>query len=101
MIGEFYCFIFALRNRLIERNIRGISGVEFVTAALALDMRDRIEENPHKIGKGSAKAREVIRRYVEFLDIDPPLYPDHNVMKELVKSCEILDDVEQLIGPLE
>jgi hypothetical protein len=35
------------------------------------------------------------------LDEDRPLYPDHNRMKELVKSGEILDEVEKLIVSLE
>ena len=47
-----------------------------------------------------AKAKEVVRRHVKFLDIDRPLYPDHTRMKELVKSCEILDAVEAAVGPL-
>jgi histidine ammonia-lyase len=52
-------------------------------------------------GKGVSKAREVIRKYVDYLDIDRPLYKDHTVMKELVKSGEILDEVEKEIGSLE
>jgi len=43
----------------------------------------------------------VVRRHVEFLDVDRPLYPDHTVMKELVRSCEVLFEVEREIGPLE
>ena len=35
------------------------------------------------------------------LDEDRPLYPDHNKMKELVKSCEILEEVEKAVGSLE
>jgi histidine ammonia-lyase len=29
------------------------------------------------------------------------LYPDHTKMKELVKSCEILHEVEKVTGSLE
>jgi histidine ammonia-lyase len=29
------------------------------------------------------------------------LFIDHNKMKELVKSCEILNEVEKAIGPLD
>jgi histidine ammonia-lyase len=47
------------------------------------------------------KAKEVVRRYVEFLDEDRPLYHDHTRMKELVKSCEILEEVEKEVGSLE
>ncbi|NQU79964.1 MAG: hypothetical protein HQ543_00425, partial [Bacteroidetes bacterium] len=47
------------------------------------------------------KAKEIIRKYVDFLDIDRPLYPDHTRMKELVKSCEILHEVEKVVGDLD
>ena len=47
------------------------------------------------------KAKEIIRKYVDFLDIDRPLYPDHTNMKELVKSGEILEEIENLVGSLE
>ena len=52
-------------------------------------------------GVGVKKAKEVIRKYVDFLDIDRPLYPDHTNMKELVKSGEILEEIENLVGSLE
>jgi histidine ammonia-lyase len=66
-----------------------------MAAAQALDFRD------YKFGKGVAKAKDVIRKYVKFLDEDRPLYPDHTRMKELVKSCEILHDVEKIVGSLD
>ena len=52
-------------------------------------------------GKGSQKAREAIRKHVEHLDIDRPLYPDHNTMKALVKSGEILEEIEKVVGELD
>ena len=85
----------AHKNQQILDNAYGILGIEFMAAAQALDFRD------HTKGKGVSKAKEVIRRHVEFLDVDRPLYNDHNKMKELVKSCEILEEVEKLIGSLE
>ncbi|GBD88858.1 histidine ammonia-lyase [bacterium BMS3Abin03] len=84
----------AIKNKQIIENAYGILGIEFMAAAQALDFRD------HKTGKGVAKAKEVIRRHVEFLDIDRPLYNDHNKMKELVESCEILEEVEKEVGSL-
>ncbi|MFZ1282312.1 MAG: aromatic amino acid ammonia-lyase [Ignavibacteriaceae bacterium] len=84
-----------LKNQQILDNAYGILGIEFMAAAQALDFRE------HKPGKGVAKAKEVIRMHVEFLDIDRPLYADHNKMKALVKSCEILEEVEKTIGSLE
>jgi histidine ammonia-lyase len=52
-------------------------------------------------GKGTTIARKVVRKYVEHLDVDRPLHSDHTVMQNLVKSCEILEQVEKEIGPLE
>jgi histidine ammonia-lyase len=66
-----------------------------MAAAQALDFRD------YKFGHGTTKAKEVIRKYVDFLDVDRPLYDDHTRMKELVKSGEILDEVEKVVGNLE
>jgi len=85
----------ALKNFQILDNAYGILGIELMAAAQALDFRD------WKFGKGTTKAKEVIRKHVAFLEIDRPLYPDHNKMKELVKSCEILNEVEKEVGKLE
>jgi len=51
-------------------------------------------------GLGVRTAKDVIRKYVKRLEEDRPLFPDHNTMKELVKSCEILDEVEKAVGSL-
>jgi histidine ammonia-lyase len=85
----------AIKNFQILDNAYGILGIEFMAAAQALDFRD------YKFGKGVTKAKEVIRKHVKFLDVDRPLYPDHTKMKELVKSCEILTEVEKTVGSLE
>jgi histidine ammonia-lyase len=85
----------ALKNFQILDNAYGILGIELMAAAQALDFRE------FRFGTGTTKAKEVIRKYVEFLDVDRPLYDDHNKMKELVKSCEILTEVEKTIGILE
>ena len=85
----------AIKNFQILDNAYGILGIELMAAAQALDFRD------YKFGNGVIKAKEVIRKYVEYLDIDRPLYKDHNTMKELVKSCEILTEVEQVTGSLQ
>jgi len=85
----------ALKNLQILDNAYGILGIEFMAAAQALDFR---EFTP---GVGVRTAKAAIRRQVAHLDIDRPLYADHNVMKALVKSGEILDDVETAIGSLE
>lgn len=85
----------AIKNNQILDNAYGVLGIEFMGAAQALDLRD------FNFGRGVTKAKEIIRKYVDFLDIDRPLYDDHTKMKELVKSCEILEEVEKEIGSLE
>jgi histidine ammonia-lyase len=84
----------ALKNGQILDNAFGVLGIEFMAASQALDFR---QFTP---GKGTQKAREVVRKYVKHLEVDRPLYPDHNAMKALVKSGEILDEVEKTVGAL-
>ena len=85
----------ALKNGQILDNAYGVLGIEFMAAAQALDFR---EFHP---GKGTQCARGVIRKHVEHLHVDRPLYNDHNTMKELVKRGEILTEVEKVVGPLD
>ena len=85
----------AIKNGQILDNAFGVLGIEFMAAAQALDFR---EFTP---GNGVQAARQVIRKHVEHLDIDRPLHVDHNKMKALVKSCEILEAVEKAVGSLE
>ena len=85
----------AIKNGQILQNAYGVLGIEFMAAAQALDFRT------HRFGKGVQIAKEVIRQYVPFLDVDRPLYPDHTRMQELVKSAEILERVQEAIGPLD
>jgi len=85
----------AIKNMQILDNAYGILGIELMAAAQALDFRD------YKFGVGTTKAHEVVRRHVAFLEVDRPLYPDLDAMKVLVKSCEILDEVEKAVGRLE
>src|SRR5450759_898966 len=85
----------ALKNGQILDNAWGVLGIEFMAAAQALDFRTFTP------GKGTQKAREVIRKHVAQLEEDRPLYPDHNAMKALVRSGAILEAVEKEIGALD
>jgi len=85
----------AIKNFQILDNAYGILGIELMAAAQALDFRE------YNFGKGTKKAHQIIRKYVDFLEIDRPLYTDHTNMKHLVKSCEILIEVEKEVGKLE
>jgi histidine ammonia-lyase len=84
----------ALKNGQILDNAYGVLGIEFMAAAQALDFR---KFTP---GVGTQKARETIRKHVQHLEVDRPLYPDHNAMKALVQSGEILAEVEKVAGRL-
>jgi len=84
----------ALKNQQILENAYGVLGIEFMAAAQALDFRTF---NP---GRGVRAAKGIVRKHVERLDEDRPLYPDHNRMKDLVRSCEILEAVEKEVGSL-
>jgi len=84
----------AIKNGQILDNAYGVLGIEFMAAAQALDFRD------FTFGRGVSVAREVVRRHVAHLEEDRPLYADHNRMKDLVKSGEILEAVEAAVGPL-
>jgi histidine ammonia-lyase len=85
----------AIKNMQILDNAYGVLGIEMMAASQALDFRE------YQFGTGVQKAKEVVRRHVEFLDVDRPLYPDHTAMKALVKSCDVLHEVEKEIGPLD
>ena len=84
----------ALKTRQIIDNAYGVLGIEFIAAAQALDFRDFTP------GKGSRAGHGAIRKVVEHLDVDRPLYKDHNNMMEAVKNRDILKAVEEVIGEL-
>ena len=83
-----------IKNGQILDNAYGVLGIEFMAAAQALDFRTFAP------GKGTQAAREVIRRHVAHLEVDRPLFDDHNAMQALVKSGEILEAVEKTVGEL-
>ncbi|MEN6294761.1 MAG: aromatic amino acid ammonia-lyase, partial [Chloroherpetonaceae bacterium] len=85
----------AIKNTQILENAYAVIGIEMLASAQALDIRK------FNNGRGVQIAKNIIRKYVDFLDIDRPLYKDHNKIKDIVKSCEILNSVENEIGSLE
>jgi histidine ammonia-lyase len=85
----------ALKTLQILDNAYGVLGIEFMAGAQGLDFR------AFTPGTGVAAARKVIRGRVAHLDVDRPLNVDHNIMKALVESGEILDAVEGAVGSLE
>jgi histidine ammonia-lyase len=85
----------ALKTRQIIDNAQAVLAIELIAGAQAADFR-----KPHKPGRGTQAAYEVIRKHVAHLEADRPLYNDINKMKEVVESGEILDAVEAAVGTL-
>jgi histidine ammonia-lyase len=85
----------ALKAQQIIDNAQAVLGIEMIAGAQAVDFR-----KPVKPSKGVQAAYEVIRKHVDFLDEDRPLYDDINRMKKVVQSGEILEAVEKAVGPL-
>merc|ERR1719440_1117952 len=90
----------ALKNERILDNAYGIIGIEMMAAAQALDIREKDDKGAYPFSRGVQVAREEVRKVVKFLDIDRPLYEDHNSMKELVKNNSVLKAVEKEVGRL-
>ncbi len=85
----------ALKTRQIFDLGCGVLGIEMMAAAQALDLRD------YEPGRGTKAAHAAVRQHVEYLDVDRPLYPDHNAMKTAVEGLTVLDAVESEIGELD
>jgi histidine ammonia-lyase len=84
----------ALKTRQILDNAHGVLAIEAIAAAQALDFRD------YAPGTGTTAAQRAVRRVVEHLDEDRPLYHDHNAMAAAVKRGTMLVAVEEDVGAL-
>jgi histidine ammonia-lyase len=84
----------ALKSRQILTNAEGVLGIELIAAAQALDFRD------FGFGTGTRAAHAAVREVVQHLDVDRPLFADHNAMAAAVARCNVLDAVERAVGPL-
>jgi len=84
----------ALKNLQILDNAHGIVGIELMAAAQALDFRD------FGFGRGTLAARAAVREHIEHLDVDRPLYRDHNEIHAAVRRGSVLDAVEEELGEL-
>jgi len=84
----------ALKTRQILENANGVLAIEFIAAAQGLDFRDFTP------GKGTLAAKAAVRKVVEHLDADRPLFRDHNAMTAAVKACAVLDAVTAEVGEL-
>jgi histidine ammonia-lyase len=85
----------ALKTRQILDNADAVVAIELMAGAQALDFK-----KPLKPGRGVKAAYDVVRKYVEFLEEDRPLFDDINNLTAVVRSGEVLEKVESAVGKL-
>jgi histidine ammonia-lyase len=85
----------AIKTRQIIDNAWAVVAIEFMSGAQALDFRQ-----PIKPGKGVLAAYDVVRKHVDRLEEDRPLFDDINNLTAQVKSGEMLEEVEKVVGLL-
>lgn len=87
--------IAARKARDILENVSNVIAIEILSAVQGIDFKE-----PAKLGKGTKPAYEHVRKSVETLVDDRPMYVDINKVAELVKSHSIVAAVEAEIGDL-
>ncbi|MQL52289.1 histidine ammonia-lyase [Desulfofundulus thermobenzoicus] len=88
--------IAARKARRIIHNVQQILAIQLLCAAQAIDLGPR-----RNMGRGTARAYEVIRAEIPFLDRDRVLYPDLQKALALVQGGHLLRAVEDEVGDLE
>lgn len=68
----------------ILRNTETVVGIEYLIAAQALDLREG-----QTLGRGTERARRLLRERVPFMEEDRVLYPDIAVATEIVRAGEL------------
>jgi histidine ammonia-lyase len=84
----------ALKTREILDISHGILCIEMMAAAQGLDFRE------FECGKGTKAAYDCVREVVDFLDVDRPLFRDHNALQAQVAAYKPLAAVEGAVGEL-
>jgi histidine ammonia-lyase len=84
----------AIKTGQILDNAYGVLGIETMAATQALDFRDFAH------GAGVQVAHDAVRRHVAHLAEDRPLHVDHTAMSALIRSGDVLREVEAVVGPL-
>lgn len=77
------------------RNTEIVVGIQLMSAAQAMDFR-----RPLKGGKGTEAAYKIIRKKLKRLIDDRPLYPDIEIVTDLVRDGSIVSAVETAIGEI-
>jgi histidine ammonia-lyase len=85
----------AIKTRQILENANAVIAIELIAGAQAVDFR-----KPVKPSKTTQITYDIVRTYVKKLEEDRPLFDDINNLTAVVKSREILDEVEKAVGEL-
>jgi histidine ammonia-lyase len=85
--------------REILDNVEHILAVELLCAAQAYDLLT--EEQPLQAGRGTRTAYQVVRSRIPYLEEDRVLATDIEAMVEIIRSGELVREVERAIGSLE
>jgi len=87
--------ISARQAKDVLENVENVVAIELMSAAQGLEYHDR---SP---GKGVKAAYDNVREYVEPLEKDRSLTRDIKKVKELIRSGEIIERVEKVVGGLD
>jgi len=85
----------AIKTKQIIDNAWAVLAIELMAGSQALDFRA-----PIKPSKGVKAAYDVVRKHVERLEEDRPLFDDINNLTAVVKSGEVLNEVEKAVGKM-
>lgn len=88
-------FTAALKTRQILDNAWYVIAIELLAGAQAVEFR-----KPLALGKGTDAAYRVIRKHVAPLEEDRPMQEDINRLAASLRSGELLEAVENAVGPL-
>jgi histidine ammonia-lyase len=90
--------IAARQAQEVLQNVVRIVAIEILCAAQALGIREHDGQTP---GAGTLAAYRTIRKYVPQMEKDREIYLDIGKVENLVRTGELLREVEQAVGPLD
>ena len=80
----------------ILKNARNVVAMEILSACQGVDLRGTAD----KLGQGTKKAYEEVRKVVNYYDKDRVMNLDINAVEELIRSNKIVEEVEKVLGNL-
>ncbi|SKA79763.1 histidine ammonia-lyase [Caloramator quimbayensis] len=87
--------IAARKARNILYNVSRVLGIEYLASSQALHFRGDV-----KLGKGTQRAYNLIRKHIEPLNEDRVMYVDINKASSLITSGELVRTVENEVGEI-